>query len=42
MAKVGKREVEAPIEPTGVKKYICKPPRPRLKVVRVQKICKNC
>lgn len=42
MAKVGKREVEAPIEHPNEKKFICKPPRPRLKVVRVQKICKNC
>lgn len=26
----------------NVKKFICKPPRPRLCVVRWQKICKNC
>lgn len=42
MAKVDKREVEAPVEPANVKKFICKPLRPRLKVVRVQKVCKTC
>lgn len=42
MAKIDKQEVEAPTETVNVKKFICKPPRPRLKVVRYQKICKNC
>jgi hypothetical protein len=42
MAKMDKREVVAPVEPANVKKFICKPPRPRLRVVKYQKICKNC
>jgi hypothetical protein len=42
MAKVDKREVEAPMEPANVKKFICKRPRHRLRVVKYQKICKNC
>ena len=33
MAKIDKQEVEAPTETVNVKKFICKPPRPRLKVV---------
>mgnify|MGYP003297519279 CR=1 FL=1 len=42
MAKNDK-PVDVPIVvTTKAKTFICKPPRPRLKVVRYKKVCKNC
>lgn len=43
MAKKDQSEVVPTPGPTQkTKTYLCKPQRPRLRVVKYKKICKNC
>lgn len=42
MAKNDRRQIETSVEPQNTKKFICKPQRPRLKVVKREKVCKIC